>query len=151
MLLLLAWIAWNVNVIRKSATTQTAALPGVETETTTTGSASVAEPQPADTRIRRIASALEARPPRNIVVSAAVLDDIQAGNSEEKLARVAVEIYLRRNRCYTGADAADGRFSAAEQRAIRACKSLENARLMKDRTDPDAARAIQWLQEMVEQ
>ena len=151
MLLLLAWIAWNVNVIRKSATTQTAALPGVETETTTTGSASVAEPQPADTRIRRIASALEARPPRNIVVSAAVLDDIQAGNSEEKLARVAVEIYLRRNRCYTGADAADGRFSAAEQRAIRACKSLENARLMKDRTEPDAARAIQWLQDLVEQ
>jgi hypothetical protein len=151
-LLLLAWIAWNVNVIRKSAATQPAAAAAVETQTTTTSSAApVAESDPADTRIHRITSALRARPPRNIAVSAAMLDEIQAEGSEEKLARVAIEIFLRRNRCYTGAEAADGRFSAAEQRAIRACKSLENARLMKDRTEPDAARAIQWLQEMVGQ
>ncbi|MDQ3282616.1 MAG: hypothetical protein M3Q69_14540 [Acidobacteriota bacterium] len=150
-LLLLAWIAWNVHLLRKSAITQPAAPPAVETETTSTSSAPVTEPPPSESRVRRIASALQARPPRNVSVSAAALDDIQANDSEEKLARVAIEIFLRRNRCYTGTDAADARFSTAEQRAMRTCTSLTNARLMKDRTQPDAQRAIQWLQEIVGQ
>ena len=147
-LVLLGWIAWNVHLIRKAASTQPAAPPSAPV----TASVDPApEPDPVDARIRRIAGALEARPPRNVSVSAAVLDELAAGGAgaEEKLARLAVEIFLRRNRCYTGTDAADGRFSTAEQRAIRTCTSLQSARLMKDPTAPDRARAIQWLEETV--
>jgi len=109
----------------------------------------VPEPESAAARIRRIAGTLEARPLRNARVASATLNEIEAGSAgaEDKLARVAVEIYLRRNRCYTGTDAADARFSTAEQRAIRSCASLQTARLMKDRTQPDPTRALEWLEE----
>lgn len=145
-LLLLAWIAWNANVIRKNTTPRE---PATETTTTTqepAGTDTVApvyEPDLSSTRIRRVASALGTRPPRGIRIPSAVLNDITA----DELAHVAVEIHLRRNRCFTGTEAIDGKFSTAEQRAIRNCNSLQDARLMKDRTEPDTARAIQWLED----
>lgn len=151
--LLLAWIAWNVHLIRKATTA--AAPPAVETTTTTAAApeeeprtatvAPIYEPDLSSTRIRRIAAALRARPPRNIRLGTTALSEVTA----DKLARVAVEIYLRRNRCFTGTDAVDGKLSTAEQRATRDCASLQEARLMKDRTDPDAGRAIDWLEETV--
>jgi hypothetical protein len=149
--LLLAWIAWNVHLIRKA--TAVAKPSAVETPTTTAApeeeprTATVApiyEPDLSSARIRRIASALRTRAPRNIRMGTTALTDVTA----DKLARVAVEIYLRRNRCFTGTDAVDGKFSTAEQRAIRDCASLQEARLMKDRTEPDAGRAIDWLEDI---
>ena len=143
-LLLLAWIAWNVNVIRKAAVapppvTQTAV------EETTTTVAPVYEPDLSPARLRRIAAALAARPPRGIRVSNSLANDITA----EKLARVSVEVFLRRNGCLPGTEAVDGKVSTAEQLAIRNCALRQDERLMKDRTDPDAARAIEWLENAV--
>jgi hypothetical protein len=154
-LLLLAWIGWNVHQLRKASAPAVVETPPAVTETepaTTTTVAPVYEPEPSDTtRIRRIANALETRPPRNARVNATVLNEIQQGGTgaAEKLARVSVEIFIRRNRCHTGNDAPDARFSTTEQKAMRNCTSLTTAKLMKDRTEPDAARAIAWLEETV--
>jgi hypothetical protein len=155
-LVLLAWIGWNVQQLRKPQPAAEAApqvVTATEPEPARTASvAPVYEPEPSDTtRIRRIANALEANPPRNARVNAAVLNEIQQGGTgaADKLARVAVEVFIRRNRCHTGNDAPDARFSSAEQRSMRNCTSLTTAKLMKDRTEPNAERAIAWLEETV--
>lgn len=156
-LVLLAWIGWNVHQLRKESTPSAAASPAVVTTTEsepepTTSVAPVYDPEPSDaTRIRRIANALEANPPRNARVNATVLNEIQQGGTgaADKLARVSVEIFIRRNRCHTANDAPDARFSTVEQRSIRNCTSLTTAKLMKDRTTPDLERAIAWLETTV--
>jgi hypothetical protein len=145
-LLLLAWIAWNAHVIRKNTTPRETAAATTTTQEPAEETATVApvyEPDLSSTRIRRIAAGLKARPPRGIRVPDAVLANVTA----DELARVAVEISLRRNRCHTGTDAIDGKLSAAEQRATRNCTSVQDARLMKDRTEPDTGRAVQWLED----
>ncbi len=156
-LLLLGWIGWNVNLIRKAAvvkppapvTTEETTSTSAQEETTTTV-APVYEPDLSSTRVRRVAAALGARPPRGIRVSDALINEIRTGGTDaaDKLARVAVEGFLRRNRCFQGTETIDGKFSTAEQRAIRNCATLQDERLMKDRTDPDPARAIAWLEEL---
>ena len=147
-LLLLAWIGWNVHSMRKGSQPQAvppAATATTEEPATTETVAPVYEDDLSQTRVRRVAAALQANPPRNIRVSSAVLADVTAS----ELAHVAVEIFMRRNRCFTGTEAIDGKFSAAELRATRNCTSLQNEKLMKDRTEPDAARAIAWLEQTV--
>lgn len=131
-LALLGWIGWNVQQMRRA---EPASPPPAVTTTSAASVETVPEPETSAARIRRLAAAANVR--------------VSGADAEEKLARAAVEIFLRRNRCYPGADAPDGRFSTAEQRAIRNCTSLQNARLMKDRTEPDRVRAIQWLDENV--
>jgi hypothetical protein len=148
-LLLLLWIAWNVYSIRKAIPTPSAPPPVVEApvetpEDTTTTVAPRYEPDLSNARLRRIASALSTRSPRGVRINASALADVSA----EKLARVAVEIFLRRSGCLTGDTTVDGKFSTAEQRAIRNCATLQDEHLMKDRTEPDAARAIDWLEEL---
>jgi len=132
---LLAWIAWNTQVLKKATLA-----PSLTTTSTTV--APVYEPDLSSARVRRVASALETRAPRGIPIAAGTLNDI----TTDKLAHVAVEIFLRRNGCLETTEAVDGKFSAAEQRAIRNCAVLQDERLMKDRTEPDAARAIDWLE-----
>lgn len=152
-LALLAWIAFNVDLIRKAAVAQPEA-PAAQAATAPQDTQTVApvyEPDVSTARVRRVAAALAARPPRGIRASSAVMDDIARGGTDaaDKLARVAVEVFLRRNGCFERAEQADGRFSAAEQRAIRNCAVLQDERLMKDGTQPDAPRAIQWLEKTV--
>lgn len=66
--------------------------------------------------------------------------------SREIAARTAVEIFIRRNGCYTPrSEPVDGQFSSAEERAIRTCAALTTARLMSG-GEPDQERAIAWLQ-----
>ena len=43
----------------------------------------------------------------------------------------------------------DGKFSTAEGKAIRNCATLQDERLMTSVTEPDDARAIEWLERMV--
>ena len=38
--------------------------------------------------------------------------------------------------------------SANEMRAIRSCTTLQDEHLMKDRTEADDARAVDWLEEI---
>lgn len=147
MLSLVAWIAYNVNLIRK-ATIADPILPAAVSVT--------ADPEPAPvpedvSRIPRIATALSTQPLRGIRVSEAVLTDITRGGADagDKLARVAIEIFLRRNGCSPRTEAADGRFSTAEQRAIRGCAVLQDERLMKNASEPDTARAIDWLERVL--
>lgn len=149
---LLAWIAFNVNVIRKTMLAERNAPPAV----TGTAPTDTAEPAPTRApeedrsrlRIARIASALATKPPRNMRIDAAVVNDLSQGgaDSTNKLARVAVEIFLRRNACFPRTETVDGRFSTAEQRAIRNCAALQNERLMRTGIEPDDTRAIDWLE-----
>ena len=146
-LILLAWIAWNVNLIRKGAAKPADPVTSTQetssSETTTETVAPVYEPDLSSTRIRRIASALNTRAPRGIRVTAGTLTDVNA----DELARIAVEVFLRRNACHATTESVDGKLSAAEQRSIRNCALLQDQGLMKDRTEPDNARAIQWLED----
>ena len=151
---LLAWIAYNVHLIRKATVPQPSA-PAASIATTT----NEADPSPAPVfeaeltpaRIRRIGTALAARPPRNIRVPDAVLSDISRDdtNAGGKLARVAIEIFLRTNGCFARTEAVDGKFSAAEGRAIRNCATLQDEKLMTSATEPNTARAIEWLETTV--
>jgi hypothetical protein len=148
-LMLLAWIAWNVYVIRKTVTVKpeiTPATTSTEETTTTTTVAPVYEPDLSRARLRRIVTALRAQ--RTTRVNSAVLDEIARGGNDaaDKLARVAVEVFLRRNGCYERTEAADGKFSTAEQRAIRNCSTLQDERLLKEGTTPDVPRALDWLE-----
>jgi hypothetical protein len=153
---LLAWIAVNVHLIRKATVPQPAA-PSALTTTTTTTSESDPAPAPVfeaeltPARIRRIGTALGARPPKNIRVSNTVLSDIARDDKDAggKLARVAIEIFLRSNGCFARTEAVDGKFSAAEGRAIRNCATLQDQKLMTSATEPDTARAIEWLETTV--
>jgi hypothetical protein len=154
-LALLVWIAFNVNIIRKATIAQRNAPPAVSQpaplETTEPPPAPAPEEALSRARIARIAAALSTKPPRNIRISAAVLGEIAQGgaDSADKLARVAIEIFLRRNACFPRTEVADGKFSAAEQRAIRSCAVLQDERLMKSAIEPDTARAIDWLERLV--
>ena len=141
-LALLGWIGFNVHLIRKAVTAERA-LPAPVVPT-------VEEESPA-TRLSRIAAALPTRLPRGIRVNETVLNEIAQGgpNAEEQLARVAVEIALRRNGCHPRTEAADGRLSTAEQRAIRTCTALQEERLMRNATEPGTARAIAWVEGVV--
>ena len=66
--------------------------------------------------------------------------------SREIAARIAVELFIRRNGCYTPrSEAVDGILSSAEQRAIRTCTAIQTARLMNGE-QPNEERAIAWLQ-----
>jgi hypothetical protein len=136
-LALLVWIALEVRVIRKNTVPRP--------EPVEPAPAPISSPPPAaedpNARIRELARALKARPPQGIrLAAAAVIDD------DETLSRAAVEIALRRNGCVSRAEAIDGKISAAEQRAIRACTALRTERLVGSTGQIDAARAIAWLE-----
>lgn len=153
-LALLAWIAYNVHLIRKSTVpppTASAAPIATTTNETDPSPAPVFEAELTPARIRRIGTTLAARPPKNIRVPDAVLSDIARDdtNAGGKLARVAIEIFLRTNGCFARTEAVDGKFSAAEARAIRNCATLQDEKLMTSATEPDTARAIEWLETMV--
>lgn len=149
-LVLLAWIAWNVHGIRQrmpapsiSSVTTPAEVPDAEPI------APVAETEPPQrARVRRIAQALAARPPANIRVDDGLLDDVLRSETDATpvMARVAVEIFLRRNACFARTEIVDGRFSAGEQRALRSCNALKTAKLVTSSYDPDAGRALDWLE-----
>jgi hypothetical protein len=154
-LALLAWIAFNVHLIRKATVPQPNA-PATLTTTTTTTETNEADPSPVPVfeakltpaRIRRIGTALAAKPPKNIRLSDAVLSDIARDdtNAGGKLARVAIEIFLRTNGCFARTEVVDGKLSAAEGRAIRNCATLQDEKLMTSATEPDTTRAIEWLE-----
>lgn len=140
-LALLGWIGWNVHMIRKAAEQPRVVPAAVAEPSLAEPVAAPPEPDTERTRIRRIAAALAANPPSGIRINDAVLRNSNA----DTLARVAVEIFIRRNRCITRADAVDGVLSAAELRAARACAVLQDERLMSG-TQPDVPRAIAWLE-----
>jgi hypothetical protein len=146
---LLAWIAWNVNVIRKTTLAQREVLPAPSPapEPAATPPEPAPEENPSRARVARASTALVANPPRNIRLS----EEIARGgaNDADTLATVAIEIFLRRNVCHPRTDVVDGKFSATEQRAIRNCGALQEARLMASDIQPDAARAIDWLERIV--
>lgn len=144
-LALLAWIAVNVHLLRKSPQPVTASEPETSSAPLTTITPEETTPAP-EPRAVRIANVLAARPIRNIRVSDTVLRDIAATNDAARLAHVAVEIFLRRNACFARTEIVDGTFSAAEERAIRTCASLQTEKLMKSGTTPDTVRAIEWLE-----
>ncbi len=154
-LALLGWIAFNLNVIRKASVAKNNAPPAVSRtaplDTTEPPVAPAPKEEASRARIPRLAAALSTKPPRNIRISAAVLDDVAKGGPDaaDKLARVAIEIFLRRNACFARTELVDGRFSTAEQRAIRGCAVLQDERLMKTGIEPDTARAIDWLERIV--
>lgn len=130
---LLSWIAFEVHQIRKSLTTATVSRPAVAEVPP--------EPQAAPlTREQRIAEALAAQPPQGLRVEPSAAND---------LPRAAVEIFLRRNGCFARSEPVDGKFSSAEQRAIRTCTSLANQRLMRSGVDPHPERALEWLERTI--
>jgi hypothetical protein len=149
-LLLLVWIALELRGIRNAMPAPPAANP----VTTTTSAASVVpapttastpaeEPESAEARVRRIAGALAAAPPQGIRVNRAAIVD---GPS---LARAAVEVFIRRNGCFSRAEAVDGKISSAEQRAMRNCAALRSEHLVNSRGEIDEARAIAWLERIL--
>ena len=73
-----------------------------------------------------------------------------AASATTDLPRTAVEIFLRRNNCFARTEPVDGRFSTAEQRAIRTCTALTTQRLMRSGVDPNADRALDWLERTLE-
>ena len=147
-LVLLAWIAWNVNTIRKRTAVPTdEPAPTTTTVSPTPAPAPVADEPAADPRLVRIGTALAARPPRNVRISDAALAEAAKGDANT-LARVAIEIFLRRNNCFPRTEIVDGRLSTAEERAIRNCASLQDERLVKN-GQPDQPRAITWLEGML--
>jgi hypothetical protein len=133
---LLAWIGFEVHQLRKAMTPT----PAIVTATEAQPTVSEPEPEPAApplTREQRIAEALLARPPQGIRVEAAATKD---------LPRAAVEIFLRRNGCFARSEPVDGRFSTAEQKAIRTCTALTTQRLMRSGVEPHPERALDWLE-----
>jgi hypothetical protein len=136
-IVLLAWILWEVRAIRKNTAPRAPEPAAITTSAPVPAPAPVVEENP----IRDLARALVANPPTGIRVGPAALDE-----SRETLARVAVEVFMRRNNCFNRAEAVDGKISAAEQRAIRTCTSLRNERLVSTSGQIDVARAIAWLE-----
>lgn len=126
MIALLGWIGWNVHMMRRT-TPPAAPQPVVATETQA----------PPLTREQRLIEALSTRPPQGMQIQPAALDD---------LPRTAVEIFLRRNNCFARTEPVDGKFSTAEQRAIRTCRSLATQRLMRSGIEPNDERALEWLE-----
>lgn len=133
---LLSWIAFEVFQIRRKLT---AVAPSQPVVTETRSSEPEVEPETATplTRDQRLADALLTRAPQGMRVEAAAADD---------LPHAAVELFLRRNACFARAEPVDGRFSAAEQRAIRNCRALTTARLMRSGVEPHPERALDWLE-----
>lgn len=154
-IVLLAWIAWNVHQLRKEMTGTAASPAATVTETRVDDPLSGNSPAvagaaiddspavssttaaPAQTRNQRLAAALLARPPQGIRVQASASND---------LPHAAVEIFIRRNNCFPRTEPVDGRFSAAEQKAVRNCTSLTTQRLMRSATEPHTERALDWLE-----
>jgi len=150
-LALLAWIGFNVQQIRSDRGTATAPptvvtnAPAKEPDALPATQAEV----PTQTREQQIGQTLMLKPPQGVRIDPAILNSIVSDASPAStaaLSRVSVEIFLRRNGCLPHADAVDGKFSAAEQRAIRSCTALTSQRLMKSATEPNADRAIAWLE-----
>lgn len=143
-LALLFWIGLEVRGIRNAMPSNPAAAP--VTTTTRTEPANTHVPQPVEepetpaARVARIAQTLAARPPQGVRVNAAAIVDAPS------LARAAVEVALRRNGCFRGSEAVDGKLSAAELRAMRSCSALSTERLVNARGEIDAPRAIDWLE-----
>ena len=132
---LLAWIGFEVHQLRRAMTAPSPA-PIIESQPT------VSEPEPEPvaptlTREERLANELVANPPQGIRVEAA---------ATKALPHAAVEIFLRRNGCFARSEPVDGRFSAAEQKAIRTCTALTTARLMRSGIEPHSERALDWLE-----
>jgi hypothetical protein len=147
-LALLVWIALELRDIRNAMPARPAAvIPATTTTTanvvpapTSTASTAAAEPESPETRVRRIAQMLAATPPQGIRVNRTATADSRS------LANAAVEVFLRRNGCFSRAEAVDGRISAAEQRAMRNCTALRDERLVNSRGEIDQASAIAWLE-----
>lgn len=130
MIALLAWIGWEVHLIRTNLPAAPAAAPQpVATETQ-------AEAPPLS-REQKIIEALTTNPPQGLQIQPAALDD---------LPRTAVEIFLRRNGCFSRTEPVDGKFSTAEQRAIRSCRALATQRLMRSGIEPHPDRTLEWLE-----
>lgn len=144
-LALLGWIAWNVAVIRKAVTATPDTPQTVATSTTESAPEPEPAPPPEPPRVQRLAAALAAKPPRNIRINDAALKDV----TEEQLGRVAIEIFLRRNTCYARTEAADGKLSAAELKAMRSCAAVKDEGLVKTNGQPDFARALDWLERIL--
>ncbi|HYC62010.1 MAG TPA: hypothetical protein VEK79_20835 [Thermoanaerobaculia bacterium] len=142
---LLAWIGWNVHLIRRAPTTAVAPLTTTAAPEVTTTAAPEPEVDLSQERARRVATALSAKPLPRIRVNDAALKDV----NPVQLSRVAVEIFIRRNACYDRTVAVDGKFSAAEERAIRDCAIVHDERMVTSDGEPDAARAIAWLERVV--
>ncbi|HEX8410005.1 MAG TPA: hypothetical protein VF883_14180, partial [Thermoanaerobaculia bacterium] len=134
---LLSWIACEVYQIRKSLTAAAPPTPAVTTDTQSNEPEPEPEASPPLTREQRLAEALVTRPPQGIRVEAAAADN---------LPHAAVELFLRRNACFARTEPVDGKFSAAEQRAIRNCRSLTTARLMRSGIEPHPERTLDWLE-----
>jgi hypothetical protein len=133
---LLAWIGFEVHQLRRVMTPAAAVATAAESQPTV----SEPEPQPAAptlTREQRLAEALFAHPPQGIRVEAAATKD---------LPRAAIEIFLRRNACFARSEPVDGRFSTAEQKAIRNCSALTTQRLMRSGVEPHTERTLDWLE-----
>ena len=141
---LLFWIGLEVRGIRNAMPSPPVAVPVTTTSVAT--APNTPEPQPVEApetpaaRIARIAQTLAAHPPQGIRVNPAGIGDASS------LARAAVEIALRRNGCFKGSEAVDGKISAAEQRAMRNCSVLSSERLVNARGEIDAPHAIDWLE-----
>lgn len=150
-LVLLLWIAYNVYVIRKTVTAEPEPAPVITTTPPETVTEPAPVPAPTESRVSRIATMLSTRPPRNIRIDNAVLDEIAKGGAgaEAKLARVGIEIFLRRNGCFARTEVVDGKFSTAEQRAIRSCAVLQDERLVKSGVEPDNERTLAWLERVI--
>lgn len=151
---LLAWIALNVYLIRKGAVTPPDAAPAVSSspvEPRVPERSTTVAPESTRERVRRIAASISARPLPGTPISDVALAEIATGGAgaADKLARIAVEVFIRRNGCFERSTLSDGKFSAAEQRAIRGCAVLQDERLVTSTGDPDDARAIQWLDRAV--
>lgn len=148
---LLTWIGFNVQHIRNERDIA-AAPPTVVTNAPAREPDVVPATQtevPTPTRAQQIGQTLMLKPPQGVRIDPAILNSIvgdASAASTAALSRVSVEIFLRRNGCLPHADAVDGKFSTAEQRAIRSCTALTNQRLMKTATEPNADRAIAWLE-----
>lgn len=131
---LLAWIGINLHLIRtRPVDAPIAALP----TPTATPTATVPD------RIPLITDALATKPLPRIVMSEGLL---KTTTTSDALAVVAVEIFIRRNACYDRTVAVDGKFSAAEQRAMRTCAPLREERLLNADGTPDEDRALAWLE-----
>jgi hypothetical protein len=148
---LLAWIGLNLHAIRKRMNAPAPVPTSAAVETATAPAADSRPEPPPPTRAQRIADALSASPPRGMQVAPAVLESIRGDGAESTAAleRVAIEIFLRRNACFSRAEIVDGKFSTAEQRAIRNCQILTRERLMTSDTRPHPERAVAWLERLM--
>lgn len=148
MIALLAWIGFNVHMMRKTLNTPPAPAPAVAVSEPAAEPEPKSEQAPTPTRAQRLADALAANPPRNMQIAPAVLESIRRDDADSRdvLGRVAIEIFLRRNACHARGEVVDGKFSTAEQRSIRNCAILTRERLMTSDGKPHPERSVDWLE-----